>query len=131
MTDNNKIYFDTFIESLNELADEEFQSNIWTNKNNPSGLIASFTEAVINFFDDALVADALDNNQTIISEKVTHAIRELHIATDAVDEFRSAKAIIDDPSMEIVRKKAAQIIDLIKASDASENTVRLIKRGER
>lgn len=131
MTDNNKIYFDTLLEALTDLSDKRYQDNVWTNSGDMTGLSISFTEAACNVYDDALVTYALENNQIIVDKKVTQALRDLGDMIDAVDEFRSARAIIDDPLMEIVRQKSSEILRLIKVSDGKENTVRLIKRGEK
>lgn len=48
---------------------------------------------------------------------------------DDINEDRPQEEIINDPKMEIVRQKAAMALELIKASDGSESTVRFVKVG--
>ncbi len=127
MTSNFKIYKKILLQGLEELSDINFQKRIWLNTDNPDNLVASFIEAVINVFDDALVKDALENEQIIINQSVTTALAELHDATDAVNEFRPTEDIIADPLMDIVRQKAALALELVKASDGAESTVEIVE----
>ena len=129
MNEHPEIFKNHFFDALSELADRSFQERIWTNKDNPKGYVASFTETDINLFDDALVSDALERGAIIYDSKVTKSLRELDAATRAVEGYRSAEEIINDPLMQIVRDKAAEVLALIEASDASENTVTFIEEG--
>lgn len=127
MTTEWKIYKDILVSALKELADKDYQQRIWLNTGDQPVYTLSFVEAVINVFDDAVVIDALRANQIIFDKKVTKGLRELHDATDAVNEYRTEEEIINDPLMEIVRQKAAQVLALIEASDGSESTVEIIE----
>jgi len=121
------IYKKFLIEGLKELSDHDFQRRIWTNQDNPKGLVCSFTEADIRVFDDAVVGHALRDGSIIYDKQVTHALQELHDATAIVDDDRTAVEIINDPLMEVVRQKAAKVLDLITASDGSESTVEIVE----
>lgn len=121
-----KIYSEILLGSLKDLSDKEYQDNIWLNKNNPKNLVSSFTESANNFLGDALIADALENNEIIYDKKVTKALEELSVAVDDVNEFRHEEEIINDPKMQIVREKAAIALQLILASDGSESTVEIV-----
>ncbi len=126
MNEKWKIYKNTLIRALRDLADKQYQKNAWLNQNNPNGLVDSFVETVIAVFDDAVVIDALRANQIIFDSKVTQVLWELHNATDAVDESRSQEEIINDPLMEVVREKAAKALVLIEASDGKDSTVEIL-----
>jgi len=124
---NWKIHKPILIKALKELSDRDYQVKVWLNTGANLGMTLSFTEAVNNVFDDACVSGALEENLIIFDKKVTRALQELHDATDAVDEFRSGEEIINDPLMEIVRKKAAIALDLIKSSDGSEGNIEIVE----
>jgi len=129
MTGRSEIFKNHFFEALQELSDRDYQERIWANKNNPEGLVASFTEAAILFWEDALVSSALEEGAIVYDRKVTQALQELWDAIEIVDEFRSEEEIINDPLMQKVRDKATEVLELIKVSDKSENTVTFIEEG--
>jgi hypothetical protein len=122
------IYIENFIESLQTLASKKFQEVAWFD--NDQGLCYSYGENVSDLFDDNNIAEILDNPQEIlISREVHQAMRDLDIVVDIVNYKKPEYEIIDSPEMEIVRQKAAHILNLIKASDGSESTVGFIKVG--
>jgi DNA-directed RNA polymerase subunit K/omega len=121
-----KIYKKILVQALKEISDKDYQKRIWLNTGDSPIMTISFSEAANNIFDDALVTDALENNQIIFDKNVTQALRELDKAVDAVDEYRDEEEIIDDPLMEIVRQKAAKALELIQSSNGSESTVEVI-----
>lgn len=127
MAEHYKIYKNILIQALKELADRNYQERIWLNTGDKPTMTLSFVEAVNNIFDDALITDALQNNQIVFDKKVTQALQELDEAVDEVDEYQPEKDIIADPLMEIVRQKAANILALIEVSDAKESTVEIIE----
>ncbi len=129
MTKRSEIFKNHFFESLKELSDRDYQERIWINRENPEGLTSSFTEAAIQFWDDSLVQYSLKEKAIVYDRKVTLALQELWNAIKKVDEFRPEEEIINDPLMQQVREKAAEILALIKASDKSENTVTFIEEG--
>jgi len=92
--------------------------------------MSSFVEAVNNVFDDASVTDALQDDQIIYDQKVTAALRELDDAVGPVNEYRDPEEIINDPLMQVVREKAARVLELIKASKREASTVGFWRRGE-
>ncbi len=122
-----KIYKSILVSALRELADQNYQERIWLNTGDKPIFTLSFTEAVNNVFDDALVMEALQAKRIIFDTHVTQTLRELHEATSAIDEFRPEEAIISDPLMKIVREKAAQALALIRASDGVESTVEIVE----
>lgn len=75
MSGKFKISQDIFIRALENLASEARQRYTWFP--NAEGDMSSFVEDVNvnNVFDDALVTDALKNNQVIYDQKVTAALR--------------------------------------------------------
>jgi hypothetical protein len=130
MTERIEIFKNHFFESLEELSDLDFQENVWANKNNPEGLVSSYTEAAIQFWDDALVKYALEAGAIIYDKNVTQALHELSDAVDSLDEDdRHTMEVINDPKMQIVRDKAAEVLGLIAISDKSENTVTFLEEG--
>lgn len=124
-----KIYKSHLMDGLRELADINYQRAIWLNLNNPNRWVGSFTEAAIGTFDDSLADNALETGQVIFDANVTHALRELKTAVDAVDEFRPEEEIINDPLMEVVRAKAADALQLIQISDGKGGNVQMIELG--
>ncbi|MDX2095028.1 MAG: hypothetical protein SFW64_03720 [Alphaproteobacteria bacterium] len=128
---NNRwgIYKAHLIEGLQELADRQYQNDIWLNQNNPSHSVGSFIEAALAVFDDSLVMNALRAGAIIYDQKVTQALWELSIALNAIDESRDEEAIISDPLMQVVREKAARVLFLINVSIGEGNTVDLFELG--
>lgn len=125
-----RIYLENVVHILYGLADKNYQTNIWLNTYNPKGLVDSFVESANMLFDDCIITDLLENNEIILDRKVTAAFHELSDLIDTIDEYRTEEEIINDPAMELVRKKAAEILYLIEVSDRSESTVRVAKPGE-
>lgn len=128
MTEKFKIFEDMLIQALGNLASEARQRYTWFP--NAEGDMSSLIEDVNNVFDDALVTDALENHQIIYDREVTEALRELDYAVMPVDEFRDPEEIINDPLMQVVREKAASVLELIKASKREANTVEFWRDDE-
>ncbi len=126
---NQYIYIENVIEILQELSDKEYQLNIWLNTNNPNNWIGSFIDAANTLFDDCIIGSLLEENEVIISKNITKIFQELSDIIDDIDEYRPDVEIINSPEMEMVRHKAAHILELIRASDGSESTVGFIKVG--
>lgn len=124
MNEKFQISEDILIRALEILASEARQRYTWFP--NAQGDMSSFIEAVNNVFDDASITDALEDNQIIYDRKVTQALRELDDAVDPVDEYRGEEEIINDPLMQVVREKAARVLELIKVSKREGNTVEII-----
>ncbi|TAE34223.1 MAG: hypothetical protein EAY65_03000 [Alphaproteobacteria bacterium] len=122
----SSIYKKFIIEGLKELSDRDFQEKIWTNTDNPEGLVASFTEAFIQLFEDSLVINAIEAGEIVLDKKVTLALKELYNLTVPIDDYRAPKEIISDPRMILVRQKAAEALALVLMSDGSESTVDII-----
>lgn len=123
------IYKAHLMEGLKELADIQYQQDIWLNHNNPKNWVGSFDEASTAVFDDALVNRALRAGQIILDQKVTQALWDLSAAIDAVDVSQEEEAIINDPSMQMVREKAARALFLINVSSSEGSTVIILEPG--
>lgn len=130
MNKHYKIYKSILLQALIELADKDYQQRIWLNNGDKPVMTLSFVEAVNNIFDDALVKDSLHAKRIIFDERVTRALRELHEATEAVDEFRPEEEIINDPLMDVVREKAARALFLINVSTGEGSTVDIAVPGQ-
>jgi hypothetical protein len=128
MTEKFIINLHMLFRALENLASEARQRYTWFP--NAKGDMSSFIEDVNNAFDDALVTDALENNQIIYDRNVTAALRELDVAVELVDEYGGPEKIINDPLMPVVRDKAARVLELIKASSREGNTVEFWRDGE-
>ena len=128
MSEKFKIFQDILIPALENLASEAHQRYTWFP--NAEGDMSSLIEDVNNVFNDASVTDALENNQIIYDRKVTEALRELDDAQAPVNEDRDPEEIINDPQMQVVREKAARVLELIKVSEREGNTVEFWSRGE-
>ena len=122
-----KIYKTNIIEGLKDLSDINYQTDIWLNKDNPDELVDSFIEAANMLFDDSSVDYYIEKGHVLFDNQSTKALKDLSVAVDAVDEFRSEEEIINDPKMQIVREKAAYALELILKSDGSESTVEIVE----
>jgi len=123
------VYKAHLIQGLHELADKQYQNDIWLNLRNPDNSMGSFIEAALAVFDDSLVMDALRAGSIIYDQKVTQALWDLSAALDAVDEFREEEVIFNDPLMQVVREKAAQVLFLISVSTGESSTVVMLDLG--
>ena len=123
MNEKGKVYKNAVLNKLNELADYTLQRKEWPS----SESFLCFVEAANGLFDDAAVSYLLEHNEIIYDKKVTAALRELDKALDGIDEYRTEEEIIQDPKMEIVRQKAANVLALIAQSDGSESTVEIVE----
>jgi len=131
MTDTwKRIYKENVVDILKELADIQYQKNIWLNQSNPNNWIGSFTEAANMLFDDCVISDYLSEGEIILDARVTQALWELSAAVDCVDEYRDEAAIINDPLMDIVREKAARALFLINVSTYEGSTVDIAIPGQ-
>ncbi len=100
------------MEALKELADHAYQSRVWLGHgiNEQS----SFVEAVCGLYDDSGLGHALDKKETVFTIEIDTLLRELNTATQKVDSNVDAASLIEDPSMQIVRKWAADILRRIQ-----------------
>lgn len=124
-----KMYLENVIDILRDLSDKEYQINIWLNTNNPDNLVDSFVESANMLFDGEIFDEWFEDDEIIVSKEVTKILQELSDIIDDIDEYRPEEEIINDPLMDAVRQKAAEALELIKASDGSESTVRFVKVG--
>lgn len=97
------------LNTLIELSSKEVQELLWM-PNNTLGLVGSFREACCAIYDDmniyAIIADgALGDPQ-----KQKQLFEELEELFQTIDIDRSDFAIMNDPSMIPVRRKAAEIL---------------------
>lgn len=125
-----RIYKDNVVGILRELADEHYQKQAWLNAGLKPVMTISFTEAACMLFDDCVIGDYLKDGEIILDTRVTHALRELHEATEAVDENRPEEEIINDPLMDVVREKAARALFLINVSTGEGSTVDIAVPGQ-
>ncbi len=123
------IYKENIIDALEALADREFQSVAWFP--NDQGLIYSYNESVEDAFYDSTVYDALKAGEIVFGKVADDALRDLEKETQKLDDFDyPTEILIDLPQMQIIRKKAAYALMLVKASDHSESTVEFLMPGE-
>jgi len=131
-----RIYKENIVGILKELADKEYQLQVWLNTGRKPGMTISFVEAACMLFDDCVIGHYLRDNEIILDEKVTQALWELDAAVDAVPErdkngeFRLEKDIINDPLMDVVREKAARALFLVNVSTGEGSTVDIAVPGQ-
>lgn len=99
------------IEGLQDLASYDFQKTAWLASSGP--VVSSFVEDVCYLFDSTGLKNVLKSKEQAFTPQIDQALRELHDATDAVNEDRPPQEILDDPLMQIVREKAAEALRLI------------------
>lgn len=122
------IYLENLIEDLFTLSNRRFQEVAWFK--NDRGLCSSYMENISDLYDAHSIGEILSNpKEVFIDEKTDQAMQELIQASDNINESLSEEEIINDPKMQIVREKAAYVLELIKASDGAESTVDFIKVG--
>jgi hypothetical protein len=124
---NKRVYKGNIVHLLRHLSDRNYQENVWLSRNNPEGLVDCFVEAANMLFDDCVVVDYLMDGEILFDRATTDAFHALHAAVAAVNEYRSQEEIINDPLMEVIRQKAAEVLALIEASDGKESTVEIIE----
>ena len=128
---NKRVYKGNIVNILQGLSDRIYQERVLLNINNSEGLVDSFVEAVCMLFDDCVVGDYLKEGEILFDRRTTSVLHELDVAIDAVEasdengEYRSQAEIINDPLMQVVREKAAKVLELIEASDGRESTVEI------
>ena len=132
-----RVYKDNVVDVLKDFADKQYQYNVWLNRNNPNNWVGSFGETACMLFDDCVISDYLKQGEIIFDEKVTHALRELETAVDAIHmgepkngKFRPEEEIINDPLMDVVREKAARALYLINVSTYEGSTVDVAVPGQ-
>ena len=128
MTEKFIINLHILIPALENLASEARQRYTWFP--NAEGDMSSFVEDANNLLGDSQISDGIIDDQIIYDRKVTEALRELENAVMPVDEYRAPEEIIRDPLMQVVREKAARVLELIKASKREGNTVEFRRDGE-
>ena len=99
------------LEGLKELSDKEFQLHAWTGKT--PGLQSSLVEATEGLYSDSGYSIALDENGTVFGQKIDSLLRDLAKAISIVEEEIYTADAINSSNMEIVRKKAEDILKLL------------------
>lgn len=103
--------------SLAELADEDFQRQLWLGK--IEGLAGSPTEAVCSLFDDSGLGAALDA-EGAFNEDIDNQLLEIDNQISDIDfEGRPMEEVLTDPKMATVRQQAAKALFMIVRSEAS------------
>ena len=125
-----RVYKDNIVGILKELADKEYQAQVWLNLGRKPVMTISFIEAACMLFDDSAVGDYLKEGEILFDEKTTLALRELDEAVSAIDDNRRQDEVIDDPLMQVVREKAARALYLIQVSTYEGSTVDIAIPGQ-
>ncbi|MDE3016585.1 MAG: hypothetical protein KGI29_06680 [Pseudomonadota bacterium] len=115
-----QVYKNNVLESLQVMADYNFQKQALLNPSGP--YIWLFIENYYGVFEDSGLLDALKSKQPIFGKRVDDALWDLYDATGKVDETLPGIAIVDSPAMQIVREKAARALQLVLQSKKPENT---------
>ncbi len=110
---NPRFFDDLARECLVELADEQFQNDVWTGRNAPPNVMASFVEAACGLFDDSFLGSALDTGW-VYGEPVDGLLRRLSVEIDAIDEYAPIDELLANPRMRTVRALAAEILQQIE-----------------
>jgi len=99
----SKIYLTELVESLEQLADREFQKRSWLAEHGP--VISSFSEQVSQAFDDTGLSHAIDNGslEMEVGADAARALGELDKAISKVDDELPPKELLDHVSMQRVR----------------------------
>lgn len=106
-----KLYTENLKESLDALADIEFQRRSWFASAGPE--ISSFTELVCRAFDDTGLGDILDDPwlQEAIGEVAADKLRALHHAISRIDDRLGPDEVFALPEMTEIRLLARQALD--------------------
>jgi hypothetical protein len=109
---NNEFPKDRVIESLSELADEDFQKRVWLASSGPE--VSSFAESICALFDDTGLSDLLGKQTLpVFNVEIDEGLRVLdRVVTDASHLFQSMSpaAVIEHPKMREIRCLAAKVL---------------------
>ena len=103
------------LESLDELTDVEFQTEVWLRGSRP-GVVSSPIEAVCGLFDDSGLGDLLEKG-SVFAEPADSTLRRLDALIHTFD-LGHCKQLLDDPRWDTVRKLA--VIALAQVREALE-----------
>ena len=106
-----QVYEEMVRDALNELADEEYQSQLWTSLT-PSGQ-SSLEECWERLFDDSGLGAALDRQTEVFGDQPDQHLRELDAALRQVPANASADDIIASDEMVRVRSLANTTLGLL------------------
>lgn len=121
-----KVFRNHIIQSLHELSDYNFQRIAWFP--NDQGLSSDFADDVCAVFEVSNLEGAIyDKGTVVFSKAADQALRELNALCDAVGYHRLDTELINAPDMQAVRDKAAEALELVKASDGSESTEEIVE----
>jgi len=95
------VYEEMVRDALSELADEDFQRQVWTSLT-PSGQ-SSLEECWERLFDDSGLGAALDGPTEVFGEHTDQCLRELDAALRLVAATASADDVIESDEMVLVR----------------------------
>ena len=106
-----QVYEEMVRDALSELADEDFQREVWTSLT-PSGQ-SSLEECWERLFDDSGLGEALDGQTEVFGERPDQCLRELGEALRQVPAGASADDVIASSEMLLVRRLAKTTINLL------------------
>jgi hypothetical protein len=116
----NKVYVHSILTSLDELADYEYQRDVWVLETRD--VFSSFAECVCRLFDDSVLGHALDTYDVVFNPQVDALLRELDEALSRVDDSRPLAEVVDDPEFEVIRPLARRAAQVIRAMAPPEET---------
>lgn len=107
-------------QALAELADEDFQTRLWTGK--IEGMMGSLSEAHSSLFDDSALGLALDKEEPVYSESLDARLRDLGSLLERLDVTETPEATLSDPVMQEVRSQTASILfELVRSEPLTED----------
>jgi hypothetical protein len=75
--------------------------------------MSSFVECVERLFDDSGLEEALDAGQHVFDSGIDDELRTLSNLVDKIDVSQDPDQLINDSSLQLVRKKASEILRAI------------------
>jgi hypothetical protein len=106
-----QVYEEMVRDALNELADEEYQRQLWASLT-PSGQ-SSLEACWERLFDDSGLSAALDLQTEVFGEQPDQCLRELDAALRQVPANASADDVIASDEMVLVRSLANRTLGLL------------------
>lgn len=102
-----RVIQDTVVDALRELADEGYQTSLWTASGGPE--VSSFAECVCRRFDDSGLGDELESGD-VYAPDIDQDLRSLSRDLARIDGRRTPEAILIDPRLAQARSAASAIL---------------------
>jgi hypothetical protein len=104
------VYDETVREALATLADNEYQSRVWTGRGSKPDEMDSFEECCERLYTDSGLSDALERRNRVFTPEIDQSLVALDQLLGKIDTRQTPDALVEDPIMNDVRQLARDIL---------------------